>query len=126
MTAGAWKVVAIFAAVELFGVGGLGALAATRLGFPYAALTPVSSLVYGMAGYFAVRAGASGAIAGGVVAFLDAACWAAFGGFGPQPVPPETSFSGKIGTVAFVTVLGILLGWTGGWFAARGVAPAGS
>ena len=124
MTAGAWKVTAIFAAIELLVVGGLGALAAVRLGFPYAALTPVSSLVYGFAGYFAARAGGSGAVAGGVVAFLDAASWAAFDGFGPQPVPPEVTVAGKLGTVAFVTALGIALGLAGGWFAARGAVTA--
>jgi hypothetical protein len=70
--AGAWKVTAIFAAVELFFVGGLGALATVRLGIPYAALTPVSSPVDGLAGT-SQFAGGSGAIAGGVVAFLDAA-----------------------------------------------------
>jgi hypothetical protein len=125
MTPAAWSVTAVFVAIELLIVGGLGALAAVRLGFPYAALTPVSLLVYGFAGYFAGRAGGSGAVAGGVVAFLDAAAWAAFGGVGPQPVPSDATIGGKLSTIAFVTVLGIALGFAGGWFAARGAA-AGS
>jgi len=51
MSSAVLKVIAIFAAIELLVVGGLGALAATRLGFPYAALTPISFLVYGLAGF---------------------------------------------------------------------------
>ncbi len=42
------KTIAIFAAIELLVVGGLGALAAIRLGFPYVALTPISLAVYGL------------------------------------------------------------------------------
>jgi hypothetical protein len=84
----------------------------------------VSSIVYGCAGYFAARAGGSGAVAGGVVAFLDAAAWAAFGGFGPQPVLGDVTLGGKLGMIAFVTVLGMLLGLAGGWLAARGAATA--
>jgi hypothetical protein len=122
---GVLKVIATFAAIELFLIGGLGALAAVRLGFPYAALSPVSSLIYGFAGYFAVRAGGSGAMAGVVVACLDSVTWAAFGGFGPQPTLPNATVSGKIGVVVFVTLLGALCGLAGGWFAARSATPAG-
>jgi len=123
--AGVLKVIAIFAAIELFVIGGLGALAAARLGFPYAALTPVSSLIYGFTGYFAVRAGGSGAMAGGVVAFVDSVAWAAFSGFGPQPTMPNATVYGKIGVVVFVTLLGALCGLAGGWFAGHRATPVG-
>lgn len=113
------KVVAIFAAVELLIVGGLGSLAATRLGFSYAALTPVSFIVYGLAGYFAGKVGGSGAMAGGAVALLDSVSWATFGGFGPQPTVPNMTVSGKVATVAFVTTAGIICGLIGGWLAKR-------
>jgi hypothetical protein len=125
LDAGVLKVIGIFAAIELFVIGGLGAVAAARLGFPYAALTPVSSLIYGFAGYFAVRAGGSGAMAGGVVAFLDSVTWAAFGGFGPQPTMPNATAYGKIGVAVFVTLLGTLCGLGGGWFAGRSGTSVG-
>jgi hypothetical protein len=119
MTGGVLKVIAIFAAVELFVVGGLGALAATRLGFPYVALTPISFIVYGLAGYFAVKANGSAALAGGAVALLDSVAWATFGGFGPQPAVPDMTAGAKTATVAFVTISGIACGLIGGWLSGR-------
>src|SRR5690242_62923 len=70
--------IALFAAIELFIVGGIGAWLAVRLQFPYAYLTPLSLLVYGAAGFYGCRAGAAGWMGGGIVAFLDAVSWAAF------------------------------------------------
>ena len=119
MSSAVLKVIAIFAAIELLVVGGLGALAATRLGFPYAALTPVSFLVYGLAGFFAAKASGSGVVAGGAVALLDSVAWASFGGFGPQPPVPEMTVPQKIATVVFVTISGIICGLIGGWLARR-------
>jgi len=105
--------IAFFAAVELLGVGGLGAWLALMLHFPYAALTPLALLVYTAAGFYGCRAGTSGWIAGGIVAFLDAGAWAVFGGVGPQPTDPTESLASKIGTVALVSVLGALCGVVG-------------
>jgi hypothetical protein len=119
MSGAVLKVIAIFAVIELLVVGGLGALAASRLGFPYAALSPFAFAVYGLAGYFARRVGGSGAFAGATVALLDSVAWATFGGFGPQPTVPDLTASAKIGTVAFVTVSGAVCGLVGGWLWTR-------
>jgi Na+/proline symporter len=105
--------IALFAVVELVGVGGIGAWLAVKLHFPYTALTPVSFLVYGAAGFYACRAGAAGWIAGAIVGFLDAVTWATFGGIGPQPTDPTATQTGKIATVVFVTLLGALCGFIG-------------
>ena len=118
------RVIGIFAAIELFVVGGLGALAARRFGFPYAALTPVSFLVYGLAGFFAAKAGGSGSVAGGAVALLDSVAWATFGGFGPQPTVAGMTVGQKIGTILLVTLSGAVCGLLGAW-AARHLAPSG-
>ena len=123
MSSAVAKVIAIFAAIELLGVGGLGALAAARLGFPYVALTPVSFLVYGLAGFFAAKAGGSGAIAGGAVALLDSVTWAVFGGFGPQPTIPAITVSQKVWTIVLVTVSGAACGALGAWVSHRRIAP---
>jgi hypothetical protein len=119
MSGAVLKVVAIFAAVELLIVGGLGALAADRLGFPYVALTPISFLVYGLAGFFAARVGGSGAMAGAAVALLDSVVWASFGGFGPQPAVPDMTVAQKVGTIAFVTISGLICGLIGAWLSRR-------
>jgi hypothetical protein len=119
MNSAVLKVIAIFAAVELLVVGGLGAVAAARFGFPYVVLTPVSFLVYGLAGFFAAKVGGSGALAGGAVALLDSITWASFGGFGPQPTIPDITVGQKIGTVAFVTISGIVCGLIGIWLNRR-------
>ena len=79
----------VFSLIELVGVGGLGAWLAVQVDFSYVLLTPVAFLVYGAAGFFACRAGTDGWIAGMIVAVLDAASWAAFGGIGPQPFDPR-------------------------------------
>jgi hypothetical protein len=124
MTAASWRVVAVFALIELVGVGGLGAWAASRYGFNYAVLSPLAFLVYLLAGSFATRSSGSGAIAGTVVAFLDSLAWAAFGGVGPQPTEPNATFGAKAGTVLIVTLGGAVLGFLGGWIARRIFAPA--
>jgi len=98
-----WSVTLIFVVIELLGVGGLGAWAANRFGFNYALLTPVSFLVYALAGFFVARANGSAALAGAVVAALDALSWATFGGVGPQPAVPDMKVGPKAVTVLFVT-----------------------
>jgi len=123
MSSAVAKVIAIFAAIELLVVGGLGALAAARLGFPYVVLTPVSFLVYGLAGFFAAKAGGSGVLSGGAVALLDSVAWATFGGFGPQPTMPNMTVPQKIGTIVFVTISGAVCGVIGTWLARR-MAPS--
>jgi hypothetical protein len=123
MSSAVSKVIAIFTAIELFVVGGLGALAAVRLGFPYVALTPVSFLVYGVAGLFAAKVGGSGALAGGAVALLDSVAWATFAGFGPQPTVPAMTVPQKIGTIVLVTVSGAVCGVIGAWLPRR-TAPS--
>jgi hypothetical protein len=119
MSAAVLKVIAIFAAIELLVVGGLGALAAARFAFPYIALTPISFLVYGLAGFFAARVGGSGALAGAAVAFLDSVAWASFGGFGPQPTAPDMTVAQKVGTIAFVTISGLICSLIGAWVSRR-------
>jgi hypothetical protein len=119
MSSAVLKVIAIFAAIELLVVGGLGALAAARLGFPYVALTPISFLVYGLAGFFAAKAGGSGLVAGAAVALLDSVAWATFGGFGPQPTVPGATVAQKVTTIVFVTISGIVCGLIGAWLARR-------
>jgi hypothetical protein len=64
--------IAIFAAVELFVVGGLGAWLAVQLDFPYPLLTPISCLIYGATGFFVARTRTAGWLAGAIVALLDA------------------------------------------------------
>jgi|SRR5690348_13252971 len=115
--------IALFAAIELFIVGGIGAWLAVRLQFPYAYLTPLSLLVYGAAGFYGCRAGAAGWMGGGIVAFLDAVSWAAFGGVGPQPTEPQASVAAKVVTVAFAVGLGAVCGWIGGRLSRRGSVP---
>jgi len=112
--------IAIFAALELLVVGGLGAWLAVRLNFPYAYLTPVAFLIYGAAGFYGCRAGAAGWISGAIVAIIDAGTWATFGGIGPQPIDPEASFGAKGGAVAFAVVLGAVCGLIGARLSRRG------
>ncbi len=119
MTPASWRVTLLFALVELVGVGGVGAWAASRYGFNYALLSPVSFVVYGLAGFFAVRAQGSGLVAAGIVALLDSFAWAAFGGIGPQPTDPDASPGAKAITVVFVTTAGGLVGLLGGWLSRR-------
>jgi hypothetical protein len=123
LASAALKIVAIFAAIELFLVGGLGALAAQRLGFAYVALTPVAFAVYGAAGFFVARVGGSAWLAGALIGFLDATSWALFGGFGPQPPQPEQTVATKVITVLVVTAGASLTGALGGLLLRRfGVA----
>src|SRR5690349_24865320 len=93
--------IALFAAIELFIVGGIGAWLAVRLQFPYAYLTPLSLLVYGAAGFYGCRAGAAGWMGGGLVAVLDGVCWVALGGVGPQPTEPLASVAAEGVTAEF-------------------------
>lgn len=124
MNAASWRITLVFVLVELIGVGGLGAWAASRLGFDYAWLSPLSFLIYLLAGLFTARAGGSGAIAAGIVAFLDSLTWAAFGGLGPQPTIPSAGLGAKAITVAFVTAGGVLLGLLGARLGRRRSARA--
>ena len=110
-------IVLVFAAIELLIVGGLGAWAAVELGFPYVALTPVSLAVYGLAGFYAVKAAGSGALAGGLVGLADSATWALSGGFGHQPTTPDATTGAKVFTVLLVSLTALALGWFGGWMA---------
>lgn len=119
MTPASWRVTALFALIELFGVGGVGALAASRYGFNYALLSPVSVLVFGLAGFFSVRAQGSGPLAAGIVACLDSLAWAAFDGVGPQPTDPNTGLAARAITVILVTAAGALVGLLGGWLSRR-------
>src|SRR6059036_3460303 len=114
--------IALFASIELLVVGGLGAWLAAEIGFPYVALTPISLVVYGAAGFYACRAGAAGWPAGAIVSLLDASAWAAFGGVGPQPTDPSASLGAKLGTVVFVAVLGAVCGLVGGRLSRRQAA----
>lgn len=120
-----WRVILLFAAIEVFGVGGLGAWAAQRFGFNYASLSPVAWLIAGAAGFSARRAGGSGLVAGATVGLLDATAWAAFGGVGPQPVVPEAGAAVTAATVAMVTAVYGAAGAVGGWLGgrARAVSP---
>ena len=102
-----------FSALELLGVGGLGAIAAKRFGFNYGLLTPLALLIKGAAGYFGSRTGVPGAAFGALVGLLDASAWATFGGVGPQPRNPALSWSARARIVATVTALGALCGWLG-------------
>jgi hypothetical protein len=117
MNAAALKIVALFVAVELALVGGIGAILAKRLRFSYARLTPVAYLVYGGAGYCAARVGGSALLAGAVVGLADSATWALFGGLGPQPRPAGLTPSAKLRIVATVTVTALIAGALGGWLA---------
>ena len=102
-----------FSALELVGIGGLGALAAKRLGFNYGLLTPLAFLVKGAAGYFGSRTGIPGAAFGAFVGLLDSTAWATFGGIGPQPRDRELSWAARARIVATVTALGAACGWLG-------------
>jgi len=124
MTRASLRPIALFAAVELVIVGGLGAWLAAKVRFPYVLLTPVSLAVCGAAGFYARRTGAAGWLAGAFVALLDAAAWAAFGGVGPQPIDPSISLAAKLGTMVFVTVLGAICGLIGSGLGRRHVTGA--
>jgi len=124
ITRASLKPIALFAAIELVIVGGLGAWVAAKGAFPYVLLTPVALAVYGGAGFYARRAGAAGWLGGAIVGLLDAGAWATFGGVGPQPIDPSTSIAAKVGTMVFVTVLGAVCGLIGGGLGRR--RPVGS
>ncbi|HZF04812.1 MAG TPA: hypothetical protein VE932_10840 [Patescibacteria group bacterium] len=124
ITRASLRPIALFAAVELVIVGGLGVWVAAKVGFPYVLLTPVSLAVCGAAGFYARRVGAAGWLAGAIVALLDAGAWAAFGGVGPQPIDPSISMAAKLGTMVFVTVVGAVCGLIGSGLSRRHVAGA--
>jgi hypothetical protein len=114
-----WRIILLFVALEMVGVGGVGAWAAQRFGFDYASLSPVAYLIAGAAGFFARRAGGSGLLAGATVGLLDASAWALFGGIGPQPTAPEFGAAAKAAAVAMVTLSNGAAGALGGWLGGR-------
>jgi hypothetical protein len=126
ITRASLRPIALFAAIELAIVGGLGAWLATSVGFSYVLLTPVSVAVYGAAGFYTRRVGGAGWLAGAIVALLDAGAWATFGGVGPQPIEASTSMAARLGTIVFVTGLGAVCGLIGGRLGRRRVAGAGN
>jgi hypothetical protein len=115
--------IALFTALEVLVVGGLGAWLAVRLNFPYAWLTPLALVVYGAAGFYGCRAGAAGWLSGALVALFDAGTWAAFGGVGPQPIDPKATVGAKLATVIFVVSLGAVSGLLGGRLSRRRQPP---
>jgi hypothetical protein len=102
-----WKLIALFVALEVIVLGGLGAWAAQQFGFDYKLLSPLVYIIQAAAGFFVTRAGGSGLLAGALPGFLDATSWAAFGGIGPQPTLP-----GAGPTLLLVTIL--IVGHRGG------------
>ena len=113
------KVIALFAAVEIVIVGGLGASASQRFDFPYMYLIGVAYFIYGLAGYFAARAGAAGWLAGALVGLLDSSTWALFGGIGPQPSRSSYTTGSIVMTVVVVTVTAAAFGALGALLARR-------
>ncbi|MBL8988624.1 MAG: hypothetical protein JNJ80_20285 [Gemmatimonadetes bacterium] len=107
-----------YALLAVVGVGGIGAWAAEWFGFSYTWFTPVSAWIYWACGIAAARKGASGPLAAGMVTLLDGVAWA-FGGVGPQPVPPDSTAVTKAVTVIGVTLIGAAIGWAAGRYVRR-------
>jgi hypothetical protein len=101
----------------------LGALAAARMGFPYAALSPVSFLIYAAAGFAASRTAdiKIGVLVASSVALVEATLgWLISWHIGPGRPPDGYQGAGPIlGAIVFVTITGAVFGLIGAAVAAR-------
>ena len=114
-----WKIIAIFVALEVFGVSGLGAWASNHFAFHFSSFTPLAGLMCGGAGYFAARAAGAPALAGASVAAVDVVVGFSSKGFGQLPQLPDLPAGPFLTMLTLISLLGAVCGLAGGWLAHR-------